>query len=97
MLDGSNYAYWKLRLRTYLKSVDGQCWEACLKHYVMPLKDANEQGDKVPVKYADYTPTQKAEYNSNEKALNVLFTWVDNHMFHLISNCTSAQQAWDIL
>jgi len=52
VLDGTNYAYWKLRIRTYLKSIDGQCWEACLKQYVLPLKEADAQGDKPPLKYS---------------------------------------------
>ena len=60
VLDSTNYAYWKQRMRTHLKSIDIACWEACMTHFVPPLKEADKQGDKLPVPYAEYTPAQKS-------------------------------------
>ena len=84
VLDATNYQYWKLRMRTFLKSVDQGCWDACLTHYTPPLQTADEQGDKVPLPYAEYNAAQKAAHIANEKALNRIFAWIDTHMFKLI-------------
>ncbi|XP_073036620.1 uncharacterized protein [Primulina eburnea] len=45
----------------------------------------------------DWTADEVQNSNHNSKALNAIFTLVDMNMFSLITNCTSAKIAWDIL
>ncbi|XP_073270460.1 uncharacterized protein [Primulina huaijiensis] len=45
----------------------------------------------------DWTADEVQNSNYNSKALNAIFTSVDLNMFSLITNCTSAKSAWDIL
>jgi len=94
VLDGSNYAYWMTRMRTYLKSIDVGVWEACEKHYVHPYT-TDSAGDKIPNK--ELTPEEAKAATFNEKALNSIFAWIDMHKFRLVQNASSAKEAWDIL
>lgn len=46
---------------------------------------------------AEWTRDEVELANYNEKARNVILTAVDMNMFRLISNSTSAKDAWEIL
>jgi len=48
ILDGSNYDYWKVRVTTFLKSIDNKTWKAVLKGWEHPRvkdKDGNDTSD----------------------------------------------------
>jgi len=48
ILDGSNYDYWKVRVTTFLKSIDNKTWKAVLKgweHSRVKDKDGNDTSD----------------------------------------------------
>ncbi|XP_075498847.1 uncharacterized protein LOC142537177 [Primulina tabacum] len=57
----------------------------------------DQEGDKRPKPETDWTADEVQNSNHNSKALNDIFTSVDMNMFSLITNCTSAKRAWDIL
>ncbi|XP_073057342.1 uncharacterized protein [Primulina eburnea] len=56
-----------------------------------------QDGDNMPKPETDWTTDEVQSSNYNSKALNAIFTSVDINMFSLITNCTSAKSAWDIL
>ncbi|XP_051121163.1 uncharacterized protein LOC127244727 [Andrographis paniculata] len=58
--------------------------------------------DRIPTRFvtkprSQYTAEEKAMYNANAKALNVIFNGVDGSLFGIICTCTTAKAAWDAL
>ncbi len=61
--DGNNYAYLKVRMRTFLKSIDDQVWVSVVaKGFVIP-----------PVPRPQWSKDQLAESSHNIKGLNSIF------------------------
>ena len=84
--DGSNYAFWKVRMRAFLCSID----EA--------VRDAVEIGwTKLEVAKSTWDKVAHAASNANSKALNAIFCGVSLDEFHQISHITITQEAWKIL
>jgi hypothetical protein len=81
--DGTNYGYWKARMRYFLKSID--CWNIVETGWTKP-EDATLK--LVP---------QKNARLSNDKALHALCQALSPSEFAKISNCESAKEAWKIL
>ena len=84
--DGSNYAFWKVRMRAFLCSIDDTIWDAVEVGWTRP-KTAKSTQDK----------TALAAANANSKALNAIFYGVSLDEFHKISHITIAKEAWEIL
>lgn len=81
--DGTNYGYWKARMRFFLKSID--CWSIVETGWSKPEDTTLEL---VP---------QKNARLSNDKALHALCQALSPSEFAKIFNCESAQEAWQIL
>jgi hypothetical protein len=81
--DGTNYGYWKARMRFFLKFID--CWGIVETSWTKP-EDATPE--LVP---------QKNARLSNDKALHALCQALSPSEFAKISNYESAQEPWQIL
>ena len=86
LFDGTNYAYWKVRMRAFLLSLDEKVWQAVEIGWTKP-KEAPVEWDDAKI---------KAE-NLNSRALNVLFSVVTNEEFKKISSTETSKEAWTIL
>ena len=86
LFDGTNYAYWKIRMKVFLQALSEQVWLAVEVGWIKP-KEA-------PVDWNDATIVAK---NFNSKALNALFCGVTNEKFKKISFTKVAKEAWTIL
>ena len=84
--DGSNYAFWKVRMRTFLCSIDDTVQDAVEVGWTRP-EAAKSTQDKAAL----------AAANANSKALNEIFCGVSPDEFHRISHITIAKEAWEIL
>ena len=84
--DGSNYVFWKVRMRAFLYSIDGAIWDAVEISWTR-LEAAKSTWDKVAL----------VASNANSKALNAIFRGVSPDEFHRISHITIAKEAWQIL
>ena len=84
--DGSNYAFWKVRTRAFLCSIDETVWDAVEIEWTRS-EAANSTWDKATL----------AASNANSKALNAIFCGVSLDEFHQISHITIAKEAWQIL
>ena len=80
--NGSNYAFWKVRMRAFLFSIDDTVWDAVEVGWTRP-KAAKSTWDKAPLTVA----------NANGKALNAIFCGVSPDEFHRISHITVAKEA----
>ena len=93
ILDGSNYDLWKTRIHSHIEPIDIRVWRSVIDGYVLPLLPHDADKNYVAKPERDYTDRELAESNNNEKALNILFSYVNPHMFKLIRTCTTAQNA----
>jgi hypothetical protein len=81
--DGTNYGYWKARMRFFLKSID---WWSIVETGWTKLADTTLE-----------TVPQKNARLSNDKALHALCQALSPSEFAKISNCELAKEAWQIL
>ena len=86
LFDGTNYAYWEVRMRVFLQSLDEKVWQAVDIGWTKP-KEAPADWDEAKIKAAKF----------NSRALNALFSAVTNEEFKKISSTEIAKEAWTIL
>ena len=86
LFDGTSYAYWKVRMRAFLQSLDEKVCQAMEIGWTKPTE--------VP---ADWDDAKIKAANFNSKVLNALFSMVTNEEFKKISSTKTAKEAWTIL
>ena len=84
--DGNNYAYWKVRIKTFLKSIDERVWNFVEYEWEKPTTPVSE-----------WQTSQKEVAAFNRKAMNAIFNAVSMEEFKRISNVEVAHTAWNIL
>ena len=85
LFDSTNYAYWKVRMRTFLQSLDEKVWQAMEIGWTKPI-EAPADWDDAKIKAA----------NINSRALNALFSAITNEEFKKISSTKTVKEAWTI-
>ena len=86
LFDGTNYAYWKVRIRVFLQSLDEKVWQVVEIGWTKP-KEAPADWDDAKIKVANF----------NSRALKALFSVVTNEEFKKISSTKTTKEAWTIL
>ena len=86
LFDDTNYAYWKVRIRVFLQSLDEKVWQAVEIGWTK-LKEVLADWDDAKIKAANF----------NSRALNALFSIVTNEEFKKISSTEIAKEALTIL
>ena len=84
--DGNNYAYWKVRMKAFLKSIDERVWNSVEYGWEKPTTLVSE-----------WEASQKEAATFNSKAMNAIFNTVSMEKFKRISNVKVAYTAWNIL
>ena len=79
---GTNYVYWKVRMRVFLQSLDEKVWQAVEIGWTKPKESP-----------ADWNDAKIKVTNFNSRALNVLFSAVTNEEFKKISSTKTAKEA----
>ena len=96
LLDGSNYSYWKARMKAFIKALDERAWRSVLSGWTPPTTTDTE-GKTIPKPELEWTSEEDKLASYNSKALNAIFNAVDPTQFKQISTCESAKVAWEIL
>ena len=86
LFDGTNNAYWKVRMRVFLQSLDEKVWQAMEIGQTKPKKES-ANWDDAKIKVANF----------NSRALNTLFSVITNKEFKKISSIKTTKEAWTIL
>ena len=84
--DGNNNAYWKVRMKVFLKSIDERVWNSIEYGWEKPATPVSE-----------WQTSQKEVAVFNSKAMNAIFNAVSMEEFKRISNVEVAHTAWNIL
>ena len=82
LFDGTNYAYWKVRMRSFLQSLNEKVWQVVEIGWTKPTK-APVDWDDAKIKAANF----------NSRALNALFSLVTNEEFKKISSTETVKEA----
>ena len=82
LFDSINYAYWKIRIRAFLQSLDEKVWQAVEIGWTKP-KEVLVDWDEAKIKAANF----------NSRALNALFSAVTNEEFKKISSIDTANES----
>ena len=82
----SNYAFWKVRMRAFLCSIDESVWDVVEIGWTR-LEAAKSTWDKAAL----------AAANANSEALNAIFCGISPNEFHRISHASITNEAWQIL
>ena len=84
--DGNNYAYWKVRMKAFLKSINEKVWNSV------------EYGWKKPTTpISEWQTSQKEAAAFNSKAMNAIFNIVSIEKFKIIYNVEVTHTACNIL
>ena len=86
LFDGSNYNYWKCRMKIYLQSLNYEQWNIVEAPYT-----------KSTTNYDAWSEEQKKSVNFNAKAMNALFYALNKEEFNRMSTAKYANQIWQIL
>ena len=82
LFDGTNYAYWKVRMRAFLQSLDEKVWQAIEIGWTKP-KEALTNWDETKIKATNF----------KSRALNILFSAVTNEEFKKVSSTKTVMEA----
>ena len=82
LFDGTNYAYWKVRMRAFLQSLDEKVWQVVEIGWTKPIE--------VPT---DWDDAKIKAANFNSRAMNALFSAVTNEEFKKMSSIQTAKEA----
>ena len=84
--NGNNYAYWKVKMKEFLKSIDERVWNSVEYGWEKPTTPVSE-----------WQTSQKEVAAFNNKAMNAIFNAVSMEEFKRISNVEVTYTAWNIL
>ena len=79
LFDGSNYAFWSIRIRAFIEAQGIEIWKSIENGYKVPKTVPTDAGELV-------------QYNNNSKAINHLLSAINESVFNKVMNCTSAKE-----
>jgi hypothetical protein len=77
LFDGTNFAFWKIRMRTYLMSLGVDVWDVVETGYVKPVVLASKD--------------DKLEFRFNAKAMNSILSGLAEAEFVKVMHCDSTK------
>ena len=86
LFNGSDYTYWKTRMRIFLISMDFELWS---------IVENGFQKSSLPM--SEWNESEKKVFALNAKAMNALFCALDKNEFNRVSICDSAFDIWRTL
>ncbi|VFR02700.1 unnamed protein product [Cuscuta campestris] len=95
LFDGTNYSYWKERMRIYIRSTNFQLWLVIKNGEQIPMKKVGET--TVPKTEDEFDAEDIKKVENYAKAINMLYYAVNPDDYWKISCCTTAKEMWDKL
>lgn len=84
--DGNNYAYWKVRIRAFLKSLDKCVWMLVKKGWTKSATNIDS-----------CSKDELNAYNWNNKGFHAIFMVVSQDEVNRISMSETAMESWEVL
>jgi hypothetical protein len=83
LFNGTNFAFWKVRMRTYIMALGADVWDVVDIGYVKPVVLANKD--------------DKLEFSFNAKAMNAILSGLAEAKFVKVMHLGTAKEMWDKL
>jgi hypothetical protein len=83
IFNGTNFAFWKVRMRTYLMSLGADVWEVVETGYTKPNVFLSKD--------------EKLEFSFNAKAMNAILIGLAESKFVKVMNLQTAKEMWEKL
>jgi hypothetical protein len=83
LFNGTNFAFWKVRMRTYIMALGADVWDVVETGYVNPIVLDNKD--------------DKLEFSFNAKAMNVILSGLAEAEFVKVMHLGTAKEMWDKL
>jgi hypothetical protein len=83
LFNGTNFAFWKVRMRTYIMALGADVWYVVDTGYVKPVILASKD--------------DKLEFSFNAKAMNSLLSGLAEEEFVKVMHLGTAKEMWDKL
>jgi hypothetical protein len=79
--DGQKYAFWSIRMKTYIQTHGFQVWQSIVDGYTAPtVAPTNDKAVKLS--------------ENNSKAINALLNGLGDTVFTKVAHCKSAKEIW---
>ena len=88
--NGTNYTFWKTRMRIYIQSISYHLWKIIVSGPHIPSILVN--GISIPKLEEDWDENDIKQSEINAKAMNLLYCALDPSEFNRISTCMSAKK-----
>src|SRR6202047_2453651 len=95
LFNGDNYAYWKVRMTSFIQATEPECWLRILKGLVFPTTTV--EGQVILKDEDDYTEGEWKANRFNAKALSLMQCALSANEFNRVGTCASAKEMWDKL
>ncbi|VFQ96811.1 unnamed protein product [Cuscuta campestris] len=95
LFNGTNYTYWKERMRIYIRSTNFQLWLVIKNGEEMPMKNVGEK--LVPKTEDEFDAEDIKKVENYAKVINMLYCAVNPDDYRKISCCTTTKEMWDKL
>ncbi|KAG7540628.1 Zinc finger CCHC-type [Arabidopsis thaliana x Arabidopsis arenosa] len=96
MLDHRGYGHWKTRMMQLIRGQGEDAWTAVDDGWEPPFS-TTEDGLKVKKPKANWTDAEKNLSKFNARAMNAIYSCLDDDEFNLVQGSENAKQMWDIL
>ncbi|XP_057998226.1 uncharacterized protein LOC131177272 [Hevea brasiliensis] len=87
LFNGSNYSFWKVRMRNFIQSINIEAWQRIVKGSEIPL-ELHSHGYREKLE-DEYNELNWKKVSSNAKALNILHCALDATEYNRISDWTN--------
>ncbi|KAG7547174.1 Zinc finger CCHC-type [Arabidopsis suecica] len=95
-LDHRGYGHWKTRMMQLIRGQGEDAWTAVEDGWEPPFS-TTEAGLKVKKPKANWTDAEKQLSKFNARAMNAIYSCLDDDEFKLVQGSENAKQMWDIL
>ncbi len=95
LFNGTNYTYWKARMRIFIQALDYELWYIITRGPHTPT--ISIEGTIIPKPEMDWNENDRRLAQLNAKGINILYCSLDVSEFNRISRCISAKEIWDKL
>ncbi|VFQ93899.1 unnamed protein product [Cuscuta campestris] len=95
LFDGTNYTYWKERMRIYIRSTKFQLWLVIKNGEETSMKKVDEK--LIPKTEDEFDAEDIKKVENCAKAINMLYCAVNPDDYRKISCCTTTKEMWDKL
>ncbi|XP_068486408.1 uncharacterized protein [Phaseolus vulgaris] len=90
MFSGMNYAFWKIRMKIFMESIDSCIWEVVVHGPFMPIQVVKDETVVKPRSEWNESEKKKAQYDLVAK--NIITSALTMDEFFRISQCNSAKE-----